>query len=107
MEELLDELASPNSPSSPWSSSRLRRVPRRGHRILRRGGRAELARARGAGLGVVGLVFAVITQFIVSPVARRLVAWIGIPIATLRVFGWLDEVTTRTYGASAPSIQKC
>jgi hypothetical protein len=59
------------------------------------------------GLAVVGLVFAVITQFIVSPVARRLVAWIGIPIATLRVFGWLDEVTTRTYGASAPSIQKC
>jgi small-conductance mechanosensitive channel len=36
---------------------------------------------------------AIITQFIANRLARTLVLWIGIPIATLRVFGWLDNVT--------------
>jgi small-conductance mechanosensitive channel len=45
------------------------------------------------GLAVIGLLAAIITQFIANRLARTLVLWIGIPIATLRVFGWLDNVT--------------
>jgi small-conductance mechanosensitive channel len=45
------------------------------------------------GLAVIGLLLAIISQFIANRLARTLIMWIGVPIATLRVFGWLDDVT--------------
>jgi len=42
-------------------------------------------------VSVVGVLYAAINQFITHPLVRSAAIWIAIPIATLKVFGWLDE----------------
>ncbi len=42
-------------------------------------------------VSVVGVLYAAINQFITHPLVRNAAIWIAIPIATLKVFGWLDE----------------
>jgi small-conductance mechanosensitive channel len=44
-------------------------------------------------LAVVFLLYRIITRFIGDPLIRGLLKWVGIPLATLHVFGWLDDVT--------------
>ena len=44
------------------------------------------------GLGVVFLLRSVIVRFIQNSFIRSLFLWVGIPVATLQVFGWLDNV---------------
>jgi small-conductance mechanosensitive channel len=44
------------------------------------------------GLAVVFLLYSMIRRFIPSTGMQSIAKWIGIPIATLRVFGWLDPV---------------
>jgi small-conductance mechanosensitive channel len=46
------------------------------------------------GLAVVFLLFIVATRFVRNHAARVLIMWVGVPIATLQVLGWLDNVTT-------------
>jgi small-conductance mechanosensitive channel len=43
-------------------------------------------------LALVFLLYTIITRFIHDWVITSLLKWIGIPVATLHVFGWLDEV---------------
>jgi small-conductance mechanosensitive channel len=43
------------------------------------------------GLGVIFLLRTAITRFIHNGFIRSLFLWVGIPIATLHVFGWLDD----------------
>ncbi len=43
------------------------------------------------GLAVVFLLYTVIKRFISHPLVQKLVIWIAIPIAVLKVFGWFDE----------------
>lgn len=45
------------------------------------------------GLAVVLFLHTVNTRFIKTPFINALLKWIGIPMATLYVFGWLDDVT--------------
>jgi small-conductance mechanosensitive channel len=45
------------------------------------------------GLAVILFLHTVITRFIKTPFINALFLWIGIPLATLYVFGWLDDVT--------------
>jgi small-conductance mechanosensitive channel len=42
-------------------------------------------------VGVVFLRYTAINRFITHPLVRTAAIWIGIPIATLKVFGWFDE----------------
>ncbi|MGI9463083.1 MAG: hypothetical protein ACR2OM_04050, partial [Aestuariivirgaceae bacterium] len=42
-------------------------------------------------VGVVFLLYKTINRFISHPLARSAAIWIGIPIATLKVFGWFDD----------------
>ncbi len=44
-------------------------------------------------LAVVFFLFSVIKRFIKDPFINGLFRWVGIPLATLHVFGWLDDVT--------------
>ena len=44
------------------------------------------------GLAVISLLYGVIARFVSNPLLKRLLKWIGIPIALLQVFGWLDDV---------------
>src|SRR5690606_17535416 len=44
-------------------------------------------------LAVVFLLYTIITRFIGDWLITSLLKWIGIPLATLHVFGWLDELT--------------
>lgn len=44
-------------------------------------------------LAVVFLLYIVITRFIGDWLITNLLKWVGIPLATLQVFGWLDDVT--------------
>ncbi|MFW5450885.1 MAG: mechanosensitive ion channel family protein [Methylophagaceae bacterium] len=44
------------------------------------------------GLGVVFLLRSVIIRFVQNGFIRSLFLWVGIPVATLHVFGWLDNV---------------
>ena len=46
------------------------------------------------GVAVVVFLYRLISDFIASPVVTSLFTWVVIPLATLRVFGWLDEVST-------------
>jgi small-conductance mechanosensitive channel len=46
------------------------------------------------GLAVIFLLYTISSQYINHHLIRVLVAWVGIPVATLQVFGWLDDVTT-------------
>ena len=43
------------------------------------------------GVAVVYLLYSVITRFVPNPLVRKLCIWIAIPLATLKVFGWLDD----------------
>lgn len=43
------------------------------------------------GLAVVFLLYTAIKRFIKHPLIQKLVIWIAIPIAVLKVFGWFDE----------------
>lgn len=52
------------------------------------------------GLAVVFLVYALVSRFIRQPLILALAKWIGIPVATLQVFGWLDDVTAYLDGIS-------
>ncbi len=40
---------------------------------------------------LVWLLYAIINQYITHSLLRRAAIWLGIPVATLQVFGWLDE----------------
>lgn len=51
-------------------------------------------------LAVVFLLYTIITRFIGDWVITALLKWIGIPVATLHVFGWLDEVIAYLDGLS-------
>jgi len=42
-------------------------------------------------ISVVGVLYAAINLFITHPLVRNAAIWIAIPVATLKVFGWLDE----------------
>jgi small-conductance mechanosensitive channel len=44
-------------------------------------------------LAVVVLLYNIIARFIGDWVITAMLKWIGIPVATLHVFGWLDEAT--------------
>ncbi len=45
------------------------------------------------GLSVIFLMYSVITRFIKNAFINGLFCWIGIPVAILHVFGWLDDTT--------------
>lgn len=45
------------------------------------------------GLAVVLLLYSLAVKFVTSSMIRALATWIGIPVAVLHVFGWLDDVT--------------
>lgn len=42
-------------------------------------------------ISVIGVLYAAINLFVSHPLVRNAAIWIAIPIATLKVFGWLDE----------------
>lgn len=42
-------------------------------------------------VAVIAVLYAAINQFIAHPLVRSAAIWVGIPVATLKVFGWLDE----------------
>ncbi len=42
------------------------------------------------GLAVIFLLYKAVRRFISHPLVQRLVLWIGIPLAILKVFGWLE-----------------
>ena len=42
-------------------------------------------------ISVIGVLYAAINLFVTHPLVRNAAIWIAIPIATLKVFGWLDE----------------
>ena len=44
------------------------------------------------GLAVVYLIYSLIGRYVSNPLFKRLFKWVGVPIALLHVFGWLDEV---------------
>ncbi len=44
-------------------------------------------------LAVVFLLYSLIRRFIKNPFINGICRWVGIPLATLYVFGWLDDVT--------------
>ncbi len=44
------------------------------------------------GLAVVLLLYGVADRFVTSSMIRAIALWIGIPMAVLHVFGWLDDV---------------
>jgi len=46
------------------------------------------------GLAVVFLLYTMIKRFIKHPLVEKIVIWIAIPIALLKVFGWFDEFQT-------------
>ena len=50
------------------------------------------------GLAVVFLLYSIIKRFVPSPGMQSIAKWIGIPIATLEVFGWLDPVINHLDG---------
>jgi small-conductance mechanosensitive channel len=43
-------------------------------------------------LAVIFLIYSVVNRFIHNSLARALFKWIAIPLALLRIFGWLDDV---------------
>ncbi|MEC9347342.1 MAG: mechanosensitive ion channel domain-containing protein [Pseudomonadota bacterium] len=47
----------------------------------------------GQGVAFVVLVYRIVTHFVNSRTANYLLTWVGLPIALLYVFGWLDAVT--------------
>lgn len=51
-------------------------------------------------LAVVALLYSIITRFIHDWLVTGLLKWVGIPLATLYAFGWLDDLTTYLDGIS-------
>ncbi len=51
-------------------------------------------------VSLVLLLYTAINRFIVHPIARKGLLYLGIPVATLQAFGWLDEVITFLEGFS-------
>ena len=51
-------------------------------------------------LAVIFLLFSIIKRFIKNHFINSLFRWVGIPLATLHVFGWLDNVTAFLDGIS-------
>ncbi len=51
-------------------------------------------------LAVVILLYSLITRFIKNPFINGMFRWVGIPLATLHVFGWLDNVVTYLDGVA-------
>lgn len=45
-------------------------------------------------IAVVVLLYRVVANFVGNPLVAALFRWLVIPVATLRVLGWLDEVST-------------
>ncbi|MCF6322610.1 MAG: mechanosensitive ion channel [Rhizobiaceae bacterium] len=45
------------------------------------------------GISVIFLLYSAINRFIPNPMVRTAAIWIGIPVATLQVFGYLDQAT--------------
>lgn len=45
------------------------------------------------GLAAVLLLYRLADKFVTSGMIRALALWVGIPVAVLHVFGWLDDVT--------------
>lgn len=52
------------------------------------------------GVSVVFLLYSANNRFITNPMIRTAAIWIGIPVAALQVFGYLDETTTFLDGVS-------
>jgi len=52
------------------------------------------------GIAVVFLLYTIICELIQNRLVKTLAKWLGIPIATLQVFGWLDDVTAYLDGIS-------
>ncbi|WP_416897766.1 MAG: mechanosensitive ion channel family protein [Minwuia sp.] len=52
------------------------------------------------GVSVIQLVYRFGTHLLSSETARSLMTWIGLPIALLYVFGWLDDVTAQLEAVS-------
>ncbi len=50
--------------------------------------------------GVVFLLYSAINRFITHPLIRALCLYVGIPVATLQVFGWFDETVMFLDGIS-------
>jgi small-conductance mechanosensitive channel len=50
--------------------------------------------------GVVFLLYTAINRFITHPLVRALCLYVGIPVATLQVFGWFDETVLFLDGIS-------
>ena len=46
------------------------------------------------GLAAINFFYALIAHIVQNRLVKALLAWIGIPIAMLYVFGWLDDITT-------------
>jgi small-conductance mechanosensitive channel len=44
------------------------------------------------GLATIIFLFLLISRLVSNRIAKALLAWVGIPIATLQLFGWLDDV---------------
>lgn len=51
-------------------------------------------------IGVVGVLYAAINRFITRALVRSIAIYVGIPIATLQVFGWWDETVVFLDGLS-------
>ncbi len=51
-------------------------------------------------ISVVALLYAAINRFINHPIVRSAAIWVGIPVATLKVFGWFDETVGFLDGVS-------
>jgi len=45
------------------------------------------------GLAVVAFFYALTSRLVRNRVAKSLLTWVGVPLAVLQVFGWLDDVT--------------
>ena len=51
-------------------------------------------------ISVVILLYSAINRFITHPIARQALLYLGIPVATLQAFGWLDELIAFLDGIS-------
>jgi small-conductance mechanosensitive channel len=44
-------------------------------------------------VAVAFLLYAVVSRFVKDSLIGRFLVWVGVPVLTLRIFGWLDDVT--------------
>ncbi len=51
-------------------------------------------------VSVVFVLYTAIRKFVTHPIVRTACIWIGIPVATLKVFGWLDATVAMLDGLS-------